>query len=134
MKTWAVYENAEHKVQIVERGLNAHAFLFTGFWALAKGLYIQAIAMLAAVLIVSSIDAAADTVYVMDGGFMVGGFSFATSLIAGIVFCIFGNKWVEKELLNKGYVFKGTCKTKTKEAAKQFFISWCEHRIVQKKA
>jgi len=123
MTTFTVFENYEGKLKAVPKGASMGGALFSAIWAVSVGLYVPAIAWLAGYLIVNAYDSWAGPVVDTGDGFPIY-HTFFYGIVMCVVFAAFGNQWLEKELLRKGYIRRGTINTKSKGQACALYKQW----------
>jgi len=99
LKKWKIFKHEEGDIQAIKQGWSWPGFVFTYIWAFVKGLYFLGAAILIAA--VPILYFMRDTEQVTSSLLGEGIYVFI-AIILGIK----GNKWREKKLLKKDYVYK----------------------------
>jgi hypothetical protein len=110
MRTFAVYESPKGECEAVKIGFSWPAFLFTGLWAFARGLWLRGLALIGIQIMLGLVAAA-------TAGFIIGVFQMPesaldatfrlTQTVVIIPFMVIvgrrANDWRRKDLAKKGY-------------------------------
>ncbi len=104
MKEHDVFRHSDGRIETVKRGWSWLASLFCWFWALAKRMWLLALAVMAAngfvAGFISLLDQLGYPVGVLDSLWMAG------ILLLQVVFGLYGNAWRAVHLLRRGYVLE----------------------------
>ncbi len=123
MSTFVVYEDATGNAKAIKQGPNGWAFLFAWPWLMVKGLWVPALVWFLGFIFVHSFDMVSGPFF-DNGEGMIIGYSFFYGLAASVIVSIKASKWLEKDLINRGWKRRGTADGKTAEAAQNKYINW----------
>ena len=121
MSTFVVYEDATGNAKAIKQGPNLIAFLFTVPWLIVKGLWLQVLVWFVGfVLIAGPVNLVAGEH--IQGGEGLGSLFYLLGM--SVFVSIKASKWMEKDLINRGWKRRGTADGKTAEAAQNIYINW----------
>lgn len=106
MKTWNIYQSNTGQIEVVPNGFNIWAFLFAGFWALAKRLYFIAVIGLACTVSANRLPEQLDMI------------AIPILLIIALSFGFKGNNWVAASLEKNNYRLIKQVKAASRQGAK----------------
>jgi uncharacterized protein YacL len=111
MKQYKVFKHPSETIEAVKIGWSWPAFFFSFIWALVKKMWALGIGLLVLSLIfISMIGPGADLLINI------------LSVIVSIIFGIYGNSWLEKNLESRGYEVKDIITAKNPEEAKAIYM------------
>lgn len=106
MKTWNIFQNDNGKIEVVPEGFNFWAFLFAGFWALAKNLRFIGVIGLALTVFANRLPAELDII------------AIPVLLVIMLCFGFKGNSWVAASYEKNNYRLIKQVKAASRQGAR----------------
>ena len=103
MKQYKVFKHPSGAIEAVKQGWSWPAFFFSFIWAMVKKMWALGVGFFAAFFILGIILGLAGVKENAANGLIN-----IAAIIANIVFGVNGNAWREKNLLSRGFEFRGT--------------------------
>ena len=110
MKRFRVFQHTMHGYQAVKVGFSWPGFLFSVIWLLIKRLWMQAFILIAAILLLSSIELYFENI---ETSLMVLLLEFSIYVFVGV----YGNEWRVVSLQDRGYKLIDTLEADTPDEA-----------------
>jgi len=112
MKNFNIYENKDGEIKAIKQGWSWLAAIFGVFWALYNKMWLVIGVTLGVIILVTVLEITLEFPEHISRGL-----TYWFNIIVFVIFGIYGNKWKEKNLISRGYVYKDIVEAKTSNDA-----------------